>query len=281
MEAAALEYLRSIRPVIASSSYRLRVWMVTRYERFLSENSRSIVNARPTDVHAYLLTVKHCTGKTIYSWWVFIRNLYAYLIRAGHYARLNPAAAYKYRSSKRRTIPQVPGVTAVKALLTKAADMPLRDRCMAELAYGSGLRLGELVRLDVDDVDVDNRLVRVVGKGGYERIVPIAGRAVDLLKKHIANLHRTRGPVFVSNRGRRMPEISVYWVLKNRIGIRPHLLRHACATHMLKNGCDLRTIQQLLGHKELTTTQVYTHINRDDIRQKIDQYHPQANPVRK
>jgi integrase/recombinase XerC len=173
-----------------------------------------------------------------------------------------------------------------------------RDRAILELFYASGLRLSELVALDVSDVNLSSRIARVRGKGGKERIVPFnptAAEAVRAMRADEAHLpaapravgrgrhERDRQPLFVSLRGGRLTTRSVDRIVRQHVreaaiarGISPHALRHTFATHLLQSGADLRAIQELLGHARLTTTQRYTHV---DMRQLQDVYrksHPRA-----
>jgi tyrosine recombinase XerC len=183
------------------------------------------------------------------------------------------------------------------------ASQPLgrRDRAMMELFYASGLRLSELVGLDVEDVNLSARMVRVMGKGAKERIVPFNGAASDALRawlrdravlraqSQITNQRSKipREPLFVNARGGRLTGRSVQRLVaryvascSTRFGISPHALRHSFATHLLQRGADLRAIQELLGHVQLSTTQRYTHVN---VAQLLDVYrkaHPRARSRR-
>jgi integrase/recombinase XerC len=210
-----------------------------------------------------------------------------------------------------RTIPVHLSEKEVSALLdTIATDTPLgrRDRAMFELFYASGLRLSELVGLDVEDVDLAARMVRVLGKGGKERIVPFntaaAGAIRSWLKDRAAlrkgDSPRNRGdsprngrqglsprrrddPLFVNARGGRITGRSVDRLLRRyvlqcstRLGISPHALRHSFATHLLQRGADLRGIQELLGHARLATTERYTHVNAAQLMETYRKAHPRA-----
>jgi hypothetical protein len=156
----------------------------------------------------------------------------------------------------------------------------LRRQTSAESSRsGSGLRRCELTRFDVEDIDFDGKQVYVNGKGGKTRIVPLTATAVSALSEYIALRHASRGPLFVTVKGRRLHGITVNLIYHKKYRTRPHLLRHACATHLLKNGCDLRLIQQLLGHEHLTTTQRYTHILPVDVATAVERLHPRAVPA--
>ena len=170
-----------------------------------------------------------------------------------------------------------------------------RDRAILELFYASGLRLSELVGLDLDDVNLRARMVRVMGKGAKERLVPfnsttegslrawLTKRAALRTNKEPARGPRTRDPVFLNFRGARLTGRSVQRLVarymsscSTRFGISPHALRHSFATHLLERGADLRAIQELLGHVQLSTTQRYTHVNAAQLLSVYRKAHPRA-----
>jgi integrase/recombinase XerC len=184
----------------------------------------------------------------------------------------------------------------VEALLeAPAADQPLgrRDRAVLELLYATGLRVGELVSLDWDDLDLDGRVLRVLGKGGKERMVPFGRPAAQALRTWLESWAAVRGgegapgpggePVFVNHRGGRLTDRSVRRLLDRYVdaaaiaaGVHPHTLRHTFATHLLEGGADLRAIQELLGHSSLATTQRYTHLEVERLLAVYRDGHPRA-----
>ncbi|HZY05855.1 MAG TPA: site-specific tyrosine recombinase XerD [Anaeromyxobacteraceae bacterium] len=165
----------------------------------------------------------------------------------------------------------------------------VRDRAMLELLYASGLRVSELVSLDLNQVDLESRVLRVRGKGSRERLVPVGGPAAQALRAWLSGARRRmlRGrssrDLFVTRRGRRMTRQG-FWKLLGRharaAGIRrrfsPHTLRHAFATHLLAGGADLRAVQAMLGHADISTTQIYTHVDRSQVRRLYQRHHPRA-----
>lgn len=175
-----------------------------------------------------------------------------------------------------------------------AGEDPLgrRDRAILEVFYASGLRLSELAGLDLDDVNLSARMVRVLGKGGKERLVPFntsAGRCLRLYlqgRERLVAPTRARGvdePLFVNCRGTRLTSRSIDRIVRRsvavcsaRLGISPHALRHSFATHLLQRGADLRVIQELLGHARLSTTQRYTHVNASQLLEVYRKSHPRA-----
>ena len=161
--------------------------------------------------------------------------------------------------------------------------MPARDAAILELFYSSGLRLAELVALDVASVDVYSESVRVLGKGRKERIVPVGAPALAAIQKYRQEANVHVGPLFLSKVRRRLTPANVWLVLKRYLPhtsiplkISPHKLRHSFATHLLDAGADLRSVQALLGHASLSTTQIYTHVTIERLKTAYDEAHPRA-----
>jgi site-specific recombinase XerD len=161
--------------------------------------------------------------------------------------------------------------------------MPLRDVAIMELFYSSGLRLSELAALDVADVDLYTESVRVFGKGRKERVCPVGLPALEAISRYRAAANVHSGPLFISKSRRRMSTRSIWLVLKRYlrhtsipISISPHKLRHSFATHMLDRGADLRSVQALLGHASLSTTQIYTHVTVERLKKAYADAHPRA-----
>jgi len=191
-----------------------------------------------------------------------------------------------------RDLPDVLTVKEIdKLIAAPAQDDPLyyRDRAMLELAYGAGLRVSEWITLTVKDVLFDERLVRVFGKGEKERLVPIGGKALAALAIYLRELRprlergEGKGILFLNARGKPMSRMGAWTILRRhveRAGITkhvfPHTLRHSFATHLLEGGADLRAVQEMLGHADISTTQIYTHVNREYLRSVHKQFHPRA-----
>jgi integrase/recombinase XerC len=180
-------------------------------------------------------------------------------------------------------------IRAAAALADDGSPVGLRDVAMVELLYATGIRVGELVGLDVDDLDRDRNVVRVLGKGRMERSVPFGAPASTALDRGLAEGRPAlraegAGPaLFVGTRGRRIDQRAVRRLVHARIhdvpgapDIGPHGLRHTAATHLLEGGADLRSVQELLGHASLATTQLYTHVTTDRLRSAYRQAHPRA-----
>jgi integrase/recombinase XerC len=216
------------------------------------------------------------------------RSLSRFCVRRSLIAS-DPAHAIPFpRLPKRlpRTLPANDLKQALDRLAVAGDRTAARDRALLELAYSSGLRLSELVGLNRGDVDRGAGLVRVGGKGRRERIVPVGDGALRALDGYLAARQRAvRGdePVFTGAAGARLSGRTVQRVVRRRLvdvacglGVTPHALRHSFASHMLAQGADLRAIQEMLGHRSLATTQVYTHVSRSRLLQAYEQAHPRA-----
>lgn len=226
-----------------------------------------------------------------------VRTFYRYLEREGR-VRHNPVALIA-SPKVRRKLPAFLGVdAAAEVMRAPAADRAprdveqLRDTVILELLYGSGLRVSELVALDLADVSVSQQQMRVLGKGNKERLVPLGSKALEALGAYLPHRSELRHPktgfsdasaLLVGRRGRRLGVRRVQTLVRRygvlgagRPDLHPHALRHSCATHMLEGGADLRAIQEMLGHASLSTTQRYTHLSLDQLLRVYDQSHPLA-----
>lgn len=192
-----------------------------------------------------------------------------------------------------RSLPEPLSVDEIEILLASVSggDTPesKRDHGMLELLYASGLRVTELVSLDIDDVDLEQGSVRCFGKGAKERVIPVHQNAVDVLKFYITHARpmmanqRSGRSLFLNRRGERLTRQGFWLILKGHAQraniskkITPHTLRHSFATHLLRGGAPLRHVQELLGHASITTTQVYTHLTSEHVRTEYDKAHPRA-----
>ncbi len=224
-----------------------------------------------------------------------VRSFYEYLMREGH-ARNNPALEVRAPKTKKR-LPATLDADQMARLLDFRADDSLsaRDKAMMELFYSSGLRLSELVGLDVAAIDLKDRTVRVLGKGSKTRIVPMGRYAIEALKRWLAErsaLMRGKsgaaagvdgGAVFVGKSGRPLTVRAVQlrvglWARRRGLSmhVHPHMFRHSFATHLLESSGDLRGVQELLGHADISTTQVYTHLDFQRLASVYDAAHPRA-----
>ncbi|MFP3976362.1 tyrosine recombinase XerC [Marinobacter sp. KMM 10035] len=262
--------------------HRFAVWLVEQGgAQWCAVNSH--------DLRRYVanLSRQGLSGRSIARHLSAVRRFYQYLLREG-LAKDNPALDIRAPKSSRR-LPRVADVDQVNTLLDAAPDDPLevRDRCMFELMYSSGLRLAELASLDIDAVDRQGGEARVVGKGGKTRLLPVGRKALEAITQWLpirAGLApETEPALFVSRRGDRISHRSIQARL-SRWGmvkgadqkLHPHMLRHSFASHMLESSGDLRAVQELLGHADIATTQVYTHLDFQHLARVYDQSHPRA-----
>ncbi len=216
-----------------------------------------------------------------------LRTFFGYLIREG-VLKTNPAVGIQAPKASKR-LPSTLDVDAMNRLLSFRCDERLsaRDKAMMELFYSSGLRLSELVGLNRVDIDLQDRTVRVLGKGAKTRIVPIGRYAIDALTRWLqeraALTSLEESALFVGAHGRRLAARSVQvrvaqWARRQGLGVHvhPHMFRHSFATHLLESSQDLRGVQELLGHANLATTQVYTHLDFQHLAKIYDAAHPRA-----
>ncbi len=216
-----------------------------------------------------------------------VRQFLGFLVHEGVISS-NPAIHVQAPKPSRR-LPATLDTDQVASLLALDGDddLTVRDRAMLELLYSSGLRLAELVGLDLVDLDVRDRSVRVTGKGNKTRVLPVGRRALDALEVWLRTRASIARPeeqaIFVSQRGTRLAGRTVQQRLKGwakrqlkNISVHPHMLRHSFATHMLESSGNLRAVQELLGHASISTTQVYTHLDFQHLAQIYDQSHPRA-----
>ena len=263
------------------------------YDEWLGEQTaESLLTAGSSQIQSYL-RLKLRQGASPRSSARFLsaaRSFYRWALREGHIVE-DPTL--RIESPKQgRPLPKSLSETDVERLLG-APDLELalefRDRTMLEMLYACGLRVSELVGLQVEQVGLNQGIVRVLGKGGKERLVPMGEEALDWLTQYM------RGPriellkgqssnvLFPSNRSREMTRQTFWYRIKlygERAGIQthlsPHTLRHAFATHLLNHGADLRVVQMLLGHSDLSTTQIYTHVAKQRMQELHEHHHPRG-----
>ena len=193
-----------------------------------------------------------------------------------------------------KKIPKVLNIDEVDKLLNIKLEneFDYRNKAMLELMYACGLRVSEIVSLKLTDVDLVNSILKVFGKGSKERIIPIgeyANAALSIYINHYRDLllkNKTSDYLFINNQGKEMSRVGFFKMLKKlalKEGIKrdfsPHTLRHSFATHLLDSGADLRSIQELLGHSSISTTQIYTHVSKENIRKDYDEFHPHGKEV--
>jgi integrase/recombinase XerD len=287
---AYLESIRLIRRLSprTEAAYRSDLRDYTAYLR--SAGFRELSGVTAATVGEYLLAGRRAglAPRTLARRRAALSGLHEFALRSGLAAE-NPAAELEPLRVGRR-LPRALPVEDVERLLAQTLGedpLRLRDRALLELAYASGLRVSELLGLDLENVDRDRRLVVVTGKGEKQRVVPFGGAAARCLKRYLEGgrpalaTGRRVNALFLNRFGRRLSRMGFWKILSGYaraagLGTRvsPHVLRHSFATHLLAGGADLRVVQELLGHASVTTTQIYTEVDRDHLREVHRQFHP-------
>ena len=296
MDASIRSFLEHLKVERQSSPHTLRSYEddLLLFEQFLEETraaggdpSPASADARRLRRYSAWLSGRGYAASTVARRLASLRSYFRFLRRNGEVSA-DPAASLRNPKQPKR-LPRLLRVDEVVRLLDSipvADALGRRDRAMFETLYGGGLRVSELVGLDLEDLDLEQELVRVRGKGRRERLSPIGAMAVHWIRLHLADrVPRTPSEraVFLNRYGDRLTARSVGRLLEDhlaRAGIRagasPHTLRHSFATHLLDRGADLRSVQELLGHRNLTTTQIYTHVTQERILDVYHEAHPRA-----
>ncbi len=220
-----------------------------------------------------------------------IRGFHQYLVANG-YSQMDPSDLLETPRLKRK-LPYVLSINEVISIINQPnvnVLLGIRDRAMLEVIYGCGLRISELLTLRLNHLYLEDELIRIVGKGFKERFIPINKEAIRWLKVYLArvrpqltNVKTTRNIVFLNRRGSPLSRMGFWkilrkYVLKANIShvVHPHTFRHCFATHLIDNGADLRSVQELLGHVDISTTQIYTHVSRQQLTKIYKKYHPRS-----
>ncbi len=290
-----IEYLRTERQLSPNtlSAYQRDLTQVLDYFLELEETSGTSIDSwQQISSHQFRAYVarqhrKNRSGKTIQRQLSSLRRLYEYLIRE-QLANHNPLKGVTAPKTGRK-LPKAPDIEQLEQLLYEEDTAPLvvRDRAMFELFYSSGLRLSELTNIDCIDLKLADRQLRVLGKGNKERELPIGQKAIEAITKWLKIRGELSKPdeqaVFVSRFGSRITQRGVQQRLEKMaieqglpVHLHPHMLRHAFASHLLESSGDLRAVQELLGHADISTTQIYTHLNFQRLAEVYDKSHPRA-----
>ncbi len=276
--------------VTTSDAYKRDLARFATYASVKGAKSPTDVGARTLREYIYHLKDLGLSPASIRRNVSAVRSYFRFLLSEGHVVR-DPSE--RLETPKRwRTLPEVLGVDEVKRLLESPSvgeKLAFRDRAMLELAYGAGLRVSEWITLGVRDVLLDEHLVRVFGKGSKERLVPIGRSAIGAIAMYLRELRPTlergegKGMLFLNARGRPLSRMGAWKILRKYVAragivkaVSPHTLRHSFATHLLEGGADLRAVQEMLGHADISTTQIYTHVDREYLRSVHRQFHPRS-----
>lgn len=275
------------------SSYQRDLTQVIDYFSELAKNSNlTEMSWQEINSHQYRAYVarqhrKNLSGKTIQRQLSSLRRLYEYLIKEQLVSH-NPLKGVTAPKSGRK-LPKAPDIEQLEQLLHEDGNDPLllRDRAMFELFYSSGLRLSELTNIDCIDLKLADKQIRVLGKGNKERELPIGQKAIEALNIWLKARGELAKPdeqaAFVSRFGTRITQRGVQQRLEKMaidqglpVHLHPHMLRHAFASHLLESSGDLRAVQELLGHADISTTQIYTHLDFQHLAEVYDKAHPRA-----
>ncbi len=284
-----IEYLKIERQLspLTLKNYTRDLTQAAEYFHALGIESWSHIHSHQYRMYVAMRHRKNLSGKTIQRELSALRRLYEYLIRENK-ADNNPLKGVKAPKSPRR-LPKAPDIEQLEQLLQENDQnvFHIRDRAMFELFYSSGLRLTELTGIDCCDIKLQEQQVRVLGKGNRQRELPVGNKAIDALhswlkvRPSLAKVNEKA--LFVSRFGTRITQRAVQQRLEQLaikqglpLHLHPHMLRHAFATHLLESSGDLRAVQELLGHADISTTQIYTHLNFQHLAEVYDKAHPRA-----
>ena len=290
LEEGFLSYLSVERGLSANTLAAYRTDLA-KLSEFASACGKDLLSLQSDDLAAFVRAL-HKRGldpKSIARALVTVRGLYKFLIKDGH-LKLDPSSNLEAPKAW-QSLPRFLATDEVERLLNApvtSTALGLRDKAMLEVLYATGLRASELVSLPARSLDLDLGFLTVLGKGNKERAVPLGLSAVDWTRKYLAirpkllGNAKTTEAVFITDRGHALSR-QAFWRIVVSYGenagighITPHVLRHSFATHLLENGADLRSVQMMLGHSDISTTQIYTHITNERLREIYQKCHPRA-----
>ncbi len=289
------EYLSYVRIERGSANKTIETYRrdLQKLATYLEENGTLLEHAQHEDLVAFqnALSMQGFAATSMKRMLSTIKGFFKFLVREGYRAD-NPADVI-YAPKTPSLLPSVLSIEQVTELLDQpfpATPAGLRDEAILELLYGCGLRVSELTGLDMHNINLEQGFLQVCGKGNKERISPISGTAAQALNDYLNNARallsfaakRSTSAVFLNARGSRLSRQSVHKIVAaagcaiGLEGLHPHTLRHSFATHMLEGGADLRAIQEILGHADISTTQIYTHVSRAHLLEEYLHAHPRA-----
>ena len=258
------------------------------YLDFLGRNKKTILKATRKDIEKFLSERKEHGSKsrTVARNKVSIVNLYKFLVMENYISK-NPTDNLEVIRLK-RVLPESLTTQEVDDLLAvhnEKTDKGLRDKAIFELMYSSGLRVSEICSLKIEDIFFDEKYLKICGKGKRERIVPINDKALDILKRYIQTSRvvmvkgKKTSELFLNFRGDKISRVGIWKIVKEAMkksgiekNVYPHTLRHSFATHLLQHGADLRSVQRMLGHSDITTTEIYTHVDSTHLKKQITKH---------
>ncbi len=277
---------------LSSNSIFSYTYDLKKFNAFLEDSNKNIMSASQDDIKKFLSfekTKRNNSSRTLARSLAAIRQFYNYVSITLEV----PNPTEKIETPQiRKSLPDFLSTEEIDRLFNSISDddpFELRDKTMFELLYSCGMRISEAIEIKIMDIDYESRFIKLSGKGNKERIVPIGLQAVKMIKLYVK---KSRGEIlgkreseflFISKKGSKLNRKSVWRLLKGYVdrtnikkNITPHTLRHSFATHLIENGADLRSVQELLGHMDISTTQVYTHLAKKKLQEFHSQFHPKG-----
>ncbi len=281
---------------LAKNSIKAYLRDVRRFEQYLLQEKGKHISpyeVQMEDIQAFLLFLYELgiSGSSQARMLSGLKAFYRFLVNSDAMAH-NPTALIETPKFTRK-LPEVLSVEEIDMMIQSinmAGKHAQRNRAIIETLYSCGLRVSELVNLRISDLFFDDGFIRVTGKGNKQRLVPISHKAMDEINTYLVNSrplypvkHKYTDILFLNNRGEKLTRNMVFLIIKKAAAqaginkkISPHTLRHSFATHLVDGGADLRSVQQMLGHESITTTEIYTHISREHLRETLLLYHPHS-----
>ena len=287
-----LDHLKFERRVSDHTVSAYRIDLLRLQEFAVQRKIQNIARVAPPQARLFAAGLRHLnlSSRSIARTLSAARSFYKFLIREGE-GKTNPFEGISTPRGERK-LPRTLNIeqAAQLVMITPDSDLTFRDRAILELLYSSGLRLSEIERSDVCDVDLADKTMTILGKGGKTRIVPVGRHAITAIKSWlqrrqvlVSNSNIEEKALFVSRSGNRLGARAIqkrveYWAKRQGLdrSVHPHMLRHSFASHLLESSSDLRAVQELLGHSDISTTQVYTHLDFQHLAKVYDKAHPRA-----
>ncbi len=293
-EIARFEKFLKIEKGLSQNSIYSYSYDLKKFSDFLETSNKSILTASQDDILKFLSFQRHKknnSSRTVARSLAAIRQFYNFVSTTNSITFENPTTRVE-TPQIRKSLPDFLDADEINKLFSSIKEddiYELRDRTIFELLYSSGLRITEAIEVRYSDIDFENSIIKVQGKGNKERLVPMGEYAVNYLKKYLKQSRpyilgkRECEYLFISKKGSKLNRKSVWRLLKGYVdrtdikkNITPHTFRHSFATHLIENGADLRSVQELLGHMDISTTQVYTHLAKKTLQKYHTKFHPKG-----
>jgi len=273
------------------SSYKNDLSSLLNFLKDSGVDDPSAINPKLLNEFFGLLTKLGLSSRSSARYYSSLKGFFGYLFSSG-YIEINPME--KISAPKvSKSLPNVLNINEIESILSEpdiSKKLGLRDKALLETFYACGLRVSELINLKISDMFLNEEMIRVFGKGSKERFVPIGSSAINWISEYLKNSRpllekkaKSQHVLFLNNRGTKLSRMGIWKIVSNyaklagvKKEVHPHTFRHSFATHLLEGGADLRAVQEMLGHVDISTTQIYTHIDRDYIKQVHRDFHPRG-----